>query len=393
MKIVVLSFYYRPDLCAGSFRATALVTQLREIAPQGTQIDVVTTLPNRYRSFNAQAPRLEDDGAINVVRVPLPAHQSGMRDQSRAFAVYARSALRLMRGRHYDLVFATSSRLMTAVLASRIARRLHARLYLDIRDIFVENVHEVLPRRVSWFTRPALQRLERYALDRADKINLVSPGFAPYFEARYPGRPLGFFTNGIDDEFLEPAVAERPLDRNGRPLTIVYAGNLGEGQGLHVVLPGLALAMAGRARFRIIGDGARREALQSALAAGHVRNVELLPPMERNRLLQEYQAADVLFMHLNDFEAFKKVLPSKVFEYAAMRKPVWAGVAGYAAEFVRNEVANAAVFAPCDVAGALTAFDGLEIRDTDRAVFVQKFARAQIAREMAQDILATAGQD
>jgi hypothetical protein len=46
MRLLVLSFYYQPDLGAGSFRTTALVRALREHTPS-TMVDVVTTLPNR----------------------------------------------------------------------------------------------------------------------------------------------------------------------------------------------------------------------------------------------------------------------------------------------------------------------------------------------------------
>lgn len=393
MKILVLTFYYRPDLCAGSFRSSALVEQLRAVAPPGTQIDVITTLPNRYQSFNAEAPAVENYDLHEVLRVPLPQHQSGMVDQSRAFAAFARGALRHARGKRYDIVFATSSRLMTLVLATRVAKRTRARLYLDIRDIFVENVNEVLPRKVRWLTRPLFSAVEKHVVRRADKVNLVSRGFADYFRTRYPKQKFSFYTNGIDDEFLAVPVAAVDAASNGRPLTVVYAGNLGEGQGLHAVLPALANALAERATFRVIGDGARKQALQHALDAAGTKNVVLLPPMDRARLLAEYQAADVLFMHLNDYEAFKKVLPSKVFEYAALGRPLWAGVAGYSAEFVRAEVSNSAVFDPCDVPGALRAFDRLELRVAPRHGFIEKYARAQIAREMAHDILSVAGSD
>ena len=72
----------------------------------------------------------------------------------------------------------------------------------------------------------------------------------------------------------------------------------------------------------------------------------LLQPVKRDELIEIYQSADVLFLHLNDFDAFKKVLPSKIFEYAATGKPIWAGVAGYAAEFITSKIENSAVFFP-----------------------------------------------
>ena len=56
MKVLVVTFYYEPDLSAGSFRTTALVAAMRQRAPPGTHIDVITTLPNRYHSFVRPAP-------------------------------------------------------------------------------------------------------------------------------------------------------------------------------------------------------------------------------------------------------------------------------------------------------------------------------------------------
>ncbi len=100
-----------------------------------------------------------------------------------------------------------------------------------------------------------------------------------------------------------------------------------------------------------------------------------------------YHQADVLFLHLNDFEAFRRVLPSKVFEYAATGKPIWAGVAGYAADFVSAEIANAAVFAPCDIDGAVAALGRLSLEQMPRPVFVERYARSRIMSAMAKDVL------
>ncbi len=127
--------------------------------------------------------------------------------------------------------------------------------------------------------------------------------------------------------------------------------------------------------------------MRRALAGAGVDNVELLPPLRRQQLIEAYQAADVLFIHLNDYEAFRKVLPSKVFEYGAMGKPIWAGVSGYAADFIRAELENAAVFHPCDAEAAERVFDQLQLCNTPRERFVAKFARANISAEMAADIL------
>lgn len=390
MRIGVLTFYYPPDLSAGSFRAAALLAALREQAPPGTHIDVITTMPNRYHSYAQSAQELETQPGLTVRRVPLPTHRSDMIGQARAFISYARGVRAALAAQPYDLLFATSSRLMTAALGAWAARRKRAPLYLDIRDIFVDTIGDLLPGPLALLARPPLGWLERWTMNSASRINLVSRGFEEYFRSRYPRAAFAWFTNGVDDEFIAaaPAVAA-PLAAGG-VAEILYAGNLGEGQGLHRVLPGLARALRGRARFTVIGDGGRRAALEEALQAAGVGNVALRAPLSRDRLIEEYRRADVLFLHLGAQPAFEKVLPSKLFEYAALGKPVLAGVSGFAARFVREEIANAAVFAPCDVAGAVRAFDSLKMEVAPRHDFVARHARAGLARAMASDLLSLA---
>ena len=391
MKILVLTFYFQPDLGAGSFRTTALVEELRDAMPPGSHVDVVTTLPNRYNSLSAEAPELERLPGLEIHRIALPSHRSGMVDQSKAFLAFSWRAMRHVAGRDYDLVLATSSRLMTAVLGAWVARRKKAVLYLDIRDIFVDTIKDVLPKQVALFARPLFSLLEGWVVRRAARVNLVSRGFAGYFSSRYASKKLSHFTNGIDDEFIRaapPSVGEEYATNN--PVRVVYAGNVGEGQGLHAILPALGKRMADRVRFQVIGDGGRMNVLRQALAASKTKNVELLSPLKRDALIDAYRQADVLFLHLNGYEAFEKVLPSKLFEYGAMGKPVWAGIAGYAAEFVCTEISNSAVFAPCDVEEAERVFGTLELRVVPRADFVSKYARRRIMAEMAQEIVATA---
>ncbi|MDD5757636.1 MAG: glycosyltransferase family 4 protein [Desulfobulbaceae bacterium] len=387
MKILVLSFYFEPDLCAGSFRATALVKALASVMPAGSHIDVVTTLPNRYSTFVAKAPKKEFLPGITVSRIALPLHQSGMIDQSRAFLAFSLKVLHHIEDSSYDIVVATSSRLMTAVLGALVARRKEALLYLDIRDIFVDTIQDVLPRSFAWGGTAVFSRLERWAVHRATKINLVSGGFFDYFTSRYPGCSISCFTNGIDEDFID-AASHLPCQRViKKPLTVLYAGNIGEGQGLHAIIPELAKKMLGRVFFRIIGDGGRKGALSKALIAAGVDNVELLAPLNRSELITAYLGADILFLHLNDYDSFKKVLPSKLFEYAAMGKPVWAGVSGYAADFVQSEIENSAVFHPCDVSEAEEAFSSLKLRDVQRADFIRKYKRKNIMQQMAKDIV------
>ncbi|WP_421864516.1 glycosyltransferase family 4 protein [Marinobacter adhaerens] len=400
MKILFLSFYFQPDLSAGSFRNTALVESLLANLPEGSELDVITTLPNRYAGFKAEAPEDEVKANLTIKRIPLPQHESGMADQSRSFLAYAKQVMRFVADRDYDVVFASSSRLMTATLGALIARKKGAPLYLDIRDIFVDTIKEVLPRKLSWLMKPFFAAVERWTVSKADRLNIVSAGFLPYFESRYPSISKVVFTNGIDEEFLRVAPSGRPetvvardtsskVDtQDQRIFEILYAGNIGEGQGLHNLVPGLAKSLEGRAKFRLIGGGGRLRQLENAVAKAGCTNVVIEPPIPRSELIEAYKQADVLFLHLNDYEAFRKVLPSKLFEYGALGKPILAGVAGYSASFIEDYLDNAEVFSPCSESEAVEAFERLRIGDAARFEFVKRFSRRRIMDDMARDVIA-----
>jgi len=387
MKILVLSFYYKPDLCAGSFRATALVDQL---AHSNVSVDVVTTAPNRYASFEVKAPKVERSTNVAVHRVKLPSHQSGMVDQIKAFIAYYNGAQALVKKSDYDIVFATSSRLFTAFLGARIAKRKKLPLYLDIRDIFADTMGDILPTKIAWFIKPLLSLIERYTFAGAKRINLVSQGFSSYFEARYRKVPTTFFTNGIDEEFMEVAPSPEQQSRTAPRITVLYAGNIGAGQGLHKIIPELALRLKDSVDFRIIGDGGKKNEFKAAISKLELMNVQLLPPLGRGDLIKEYCKSDVLFLHLDDVPAFEKVLPSKLFEYAAMGKPIWAGLGGYSSNFACSEITNCEVFAPGNCDDAVEKFAALDLNEKRRGDFVKKFSRKAIMEKMAQDVLEVA---
>lgn len=394
VRLLLLGFYYPPDISAGAFRAQALVQALENRLPEGSELHVLTTMPNRFARESqrtAEEERLAG-GKVTITRLPVPKGGSGMAGQAWAFLHYAFRVARHARGQQYDLVVASSSRLMTAVLGRWVARRRNAKLYQDIRDIFVDNLPHVLPLGGGHFLAPPFSILERWSLRSADCINLVSPGFASYFMPRYPRQRFTWHTNGIDTLFVEAAEQGR-FDKNAEEgteprLKVLYAGNLGAGQGLEHILPPLAARLGDSVHFTVIGAGGGQGELQRRLETQRAKNVTLLPPLPREHLLDAYREADVLFLHLNDLPSLARVLPSKLFEYAATGKPIWAGVSGYAASFVEREIENAVVFPPCDTENAVAALGQLALSSRPRAPFVAKWRRDRIMGEMAGEIMA-----
>ena len=383
-RILYLSFYFEPDLCAGSFRNTPLAYELAKQVNGVAEVDVYTTMPNRYSSFKQEAKAVEVSGNITINRINIPSHKSGLFDQIISFKTFYFQIKKLTKHKKYDLVFASSSRLFTAFLGHSIAKKQKAILYLDIRDIFYDGLKELLTNKlIKSIALPLIKQVEIRSLSNASHINLISGGFLPYFkEYKHPNKTS--FPNGIDDEFI--VKDNRALKNESKKRRVLYAGNIGEGQGLHKLVPELANNFPNEFEFHIIGDGGAKEKLKHRIEELKCSNVILRDPISREQLLTEYHETDFFLIHLNDFEAFKKVLPSKVFELGAYDKPIIAGVSGFAAKFISENMTNVLLFNPCDVDNCTAQLINYKYKIVERAEFISKFRRKNINIEMAKSI-------
>lgn len=96
---------------------------------------------------------------------------------------------------------------------------------------------------------------------------------------------------------------------------------------------------------------------------------------------------DLLFIQLNDYDAFKKVLPSKVFELGAYDKPIIAGVAGFANQFIKENISNKILFLPCDVDDMVEQLRNYTYKNEVRTEFISRYKRANINSDMATSII------
>lgn len=387
MNILSLTFYFEPDLCAGSFRNTPLFKELIANLGENDYIHVVTTEPNRYQSFEANGLVEEVGNNYKINRIKIPKHKSGMVDQAKSFLIFYKKAFKLIDGEKFDLVYASSSRLFTAYLGRKCANKFHCPLYLDIRDIFVDTMKDVFKDKklIQIPAMMALKMIENYTFKNATHLNLISGGFKGYFE-KYSGPSKTYFTNGMDEVFIE--AGKEPSKEPQKPYLITYAGNIGSGQGLEKIIPEAAKLLGNDYIFRIIGDGGKRKQLADKIKELGVTNVELLKPVARKELISYYKQSTFLFFHLNDLEAFKKVIPSKMFEYGAFDKPIIAGVGGFAHEFVEKNIPNHILFEPTDVNDFVKQMKNYTIRFEARDKFKKKFSRTEIDKVMVQGILA-----
>ena len=66
---------------------------LQETAEGDLEFEVLTTMPNRYHSYDSQASTFEQMGNVTIRRFEIKSHKSGFLDQSLCFASFARQVL------------------------------------------------------------------------------------------------------------------------------------------------------------------------------------------------------------------------------------------------------------------------------------------------------------
>lgn len=390
-KILFLTFYFKPDLCAGSFRNSPLLYELARLAKEkNIDIDIFTTLPNRYSTFSEEAPEIEEFENVKVRRVVIPKHKSGFIDQILSFKTYFEAVKKEVKNENYHLVYASSSRLFTAYLGHTLAKKFKVPLYLDIRDIFVDTIKEVVKNKaIKSLIIPILNKIEKQTFSHATHINLISGGFKSYFD-KYNNPKYSYFTNGIDEVFIKEYEQSFNLKKSSGTKKILYAGNFGEGQGLHKIVPQSAKILGKGYEFQLIGDGGAKQLLLEKIVEAGLDNVTIIPPMNREQLIRKYHDSDYLLIHLNDYDAFKKVLPSKIFELAMFRKPLLVGVNGYARAFVEENLPDSILFDPGnakELTYKLLTNEKGEKELLDRGAFIRKFNREHINTKMAISIL------
>ena len=119
--------------------------------------------------------------------------------------------------------------------------------------------------------------------------------------------------------------------------------------------------------------------------------MNLIPPVNRIELIEYYKRADILFLHLNDLPAFRRCLPSKIFEYAALKKPIIAGLSGgYSEKFIKDNLDYVSLFKPADVDSFVDCIRNIENIDIDIDKvddFIDKYSRVKIMDSMASQII------
>ena len=333
MRVLVLCPHFEPDTAPTGTVMTEIVHQL---AAQGHEVDVVTSLPwyEHHRvldEWRGRPWRRETTAWGSITRVhPFPTDKTNIPARAAGFAGFTGlvGLLALFRRRRPDVVLTMSPPLTLGLPAWVVARLRRAAFVFNVQDIFPDvavEVGAITNRRVIGL----LRWLERFVYRRADAVTVLSSDLAENVEAKVAGKTLvRVIPNFVDTDRIQPADRSTDYRREvgaGDRQIVMYAGNLGYSQPLDLVIETARRWHGVRddVCFVINGGGSERPRLE-ALATG-LDTVVFRDFQPASRLPEVLASGDVHLIVLKEGLARSSV-PSKLYSTLASGRPVLASI-------------------------------------------------------------------
>ena len=225
------------------------------------------------------------------------------------------------------------------------------------------------------------RRMEQSVLDEADTVISVTPLVQRDFQAR-TRTPVVLVTNGFDEADF---VADPPPRSDGK-FRLVHTGLFAaDGNPLNL-WDALAERCASdpafrdRLEIRLAGkvDRAVTEAIRERGLGGNLIEPGYLP---HDETVREQRSADILLLPLRREPEYAKVLPGKIFEYLAARRPVLGiGQEDGAAAAVLRDTRAGRMFGWDEKEGLLAFLDAEHPAAADIEKYTRRALTAQLIR-------------
>jgi hypothetical protein len=206
-----------------------------------------------------------------------------------------------------------------------------------------------------------------------------------------PENKLRLFTNGANTERFSPREKDfELLERlNLKDKKVIgYLGTMGMSHKLDFIMSSMKKINDPDIHFLLIGEGAEKENLVRLKDMLQLKNVTILNGVTKQEAPAYISLMDVALVHLRKTDLFLGALPSKIFENAAMGKPLLLGLQGEAERLIAKYPAGLA-FEPENEADFL---EKMHILLSDKEFYArcvngtlklaEDYDRKRIAREM-----------
>lgn len=338
MQVLLYGLNYEPELTGiGKYSGE----MARWLADRGHRVQVVTAPPYypewRIRDGHTGARYVSDpsvgQAGLTVLRCPLwvPSKVNGKTRilHLMSFALSSGPALLWMAIRQRpDVIMLVVPTLVCAPATILVGKLLRIPIWLHVQDFEIDAMHAMgIASTGGWARRLSLS-IESWLMKRFDRVSSISPNMVSRLLSKgVPAHRAVEFPNWVDVTMISPRTNDRlsnpvrqQLSLPDDALVVLYAGNMGQKQGIEVVLEA-ARKLAGhpRLRFVLAGAGAALETLKQQ--AQGLDNVQWLPLQPLELLNDLLNMADIHVLPQRA-DAADLVMPSKLTGMLASGRPV-----------------------------------------------------------------------
>ncbi len=366
MRILYVSQYFPPEMGAPSARVHETA---REWVRMGHQVTVLTAFAHHPTGVKAgedrfKISRREWRDGIEVIRSYVYATPNkGVVKRMASYASFMVSAVvvGLLRAPRPEVVVATSPQLLCGLAGFILARAMGVPFVFEVRDLWPESLSAVDLMGDNFMVRQ-LRKVSAFLYRGAERIVTVGEGYRARIVEWYgvDKDKICVVTNGIDTRLFCPGEKQNSIREEygwGHRFVALYIGTLGMAHALDKVLEAAEILKDNEmVLFVFVGEGAEKDGLKKTAEERGLSNTFFIDQQPKRRVPLFYSACDLGLVTLRKSDLFQEVLPSKIFEYLGMERPLLLAVGGEARKVV--ESAGAGEYVPPEdaeaMAGAIT---------------------------------------
>lgn len=336
MKILIVTQYFYPE----TFRVNSLC---EELVRRGHDVTVLTGFPQYPQGkiydgygFNKEYEHKWKGAEIERLKViPRGKTPIGMLLNCITFVREGKKWVKNCTEK-FDAVYVFEVSPVTVGLpAVEYKKKFGSPIFFNVQDLWPENVEVVLGIHNKLVIN-LINKIVNKIYSASDKILCSSNGFVKNIKARgVPVEKLVFWPQFCDEpDFTNIKKPDVYLDNDFK---IVFAGNIGEAQGLDLLLEtAKQLENCNNIKFYLIGDGRARKRLEEKAKSNGLRNVFFVGKVSVSEADRYIHFADCAYLSFKDNEVFNMTIPAKLQSYMACGTPILAAAGGESAEIIQK---------------------------------------------------------
>lgn len=344
MKILFLTDNFPPEVNAPASRT---FDHCKEWVKAGAEVTVITCNPNFpqgkvYEGYkNKWFKQEEMMEGIRVIRVwTYIVPNVGFLKRTLDFISFSISAFFAGLFVKTDIIVATSPQFFTALAGRTLHWWKRKPWVMEVRDLWPESIKTVGAMKDNLFIR-YFEWEEMRCYRSAKKIVVVTDSFKrKLIERGVDEQKIFVVKNGVDKSLFKPMKKDsdivKQLHLEGKTV-VGYIGTHGMAHKLDFILNcANDLKNDKSLHFILMGGGAEKENLLRMKEELKVDNVTMLDPVPKTEVGRYISVLDICLINLRKSPLFTTVIPSKIFENAAMAIPILMGVEGEAQQIIEG---------------------------------------------------------